>query len=213
MPSLIVHENRRRRVGWCRMYTCYAVSACASVMLWSVTHLLRTLAQIVIDHPAGPGQYLSCHKLLQHSRRYVIVPSDLLMHRAFLGAGFLGGQATSMGMMPGEYVASVRCWLEDSSEDGRNPGKSAVAERYRRPQSSPLKVSVPRGRRPHRLKVGHIFKVRRPNYDRFPYIDVPGGANCCVQGWDEIAARLRRAVADRPGCGEDGAGDRMLRGS
>ena len=39
--------------------------------------------------------------------------------------------------------------------------------------------------------------MRRANYDRFPCIAVPGSENSCVQGWDEIARRLRRAVAER----------------
>jgi mannose-6-phosphate isomerase class I len=38
--------------------------------------------------------------------------------------------------------------------------------------------------------------VRRANYDRFPCIAVPGGEKSCVQGWEAIAAWLRRAVAE-----------------
>jgi mannose-6-phosphate isomerase class I len=34
-------------------------------------------------------------------------------------------------------------------------------------------------------------------YDRFPSIPVPGGDGACVQGWEAIAERLRRAVAGR----------------
>jgi hypothetical protein len=61
---------------------------------------------------------------------------------------FVVQTSSSMGMAPGEYVASIRCWVEDPSEDGTNKGKNAVAERYRRPQTSPLKVSVPEGSEP-----------------------------------------------------------------
>ncbi len=39
--------------------------------------------------------------------------------------------------------------------------------------------------------------MRTSNYDKFPFIEVPGGANCCVQGWTQVAARLRQAVANR----------------
>ncbi len=39
--------------------------------------------------------------------------------------------------------------------------------------------------------------MRTPNYDKFPFVAVPGGENCCFQGWDDIAGRLRRAVAER----------------
>ena len=39
--------------------------------------------------------------------------------------------------------------------------------------------------------------MKRANYDRFPCVAVPGGERSCVQGWDAIAARLRRAVAER----------------
>jgi hypothetical protein len=61
---------------------------------------------------------------------------------------FVVQSSSSMGMVPGEYVASIRCWLEDPAEDGTNKGKSAVAEQYRRTQTSPLKVSVPEGSGP-----------------------------------------------------------------
>lgn len=39
--------------------------------------------------------------------------------------------------------------------------------------------------------------MRKSNYDKFPCVTVPGGANACVQGWDAIANRLRRAVTER----------------
>jgi len=39
--------------------------------------------------------------------------------------------------------------------------------------------------------------VRRSNYDKFPSVAVPGGEGACVQGWDAIAARLLKAVAER----------------
>ncbi len=36
-----------------------------------------------------------------------------------------------------------------------------------------------------------------PNYDKFPILPVPGGENCCVQGWTGIAARLGQTIARR----------------
>jgi len=39
--------------------------------------------------------------------------------------------------------------------------------------------------------------VRIPNYDKFPFVQVPGGEDDCVQGWDDIAARLRQSIARR----------------
>jgi mannose-6-phosphate isomerase class I len=36
--------------------------------------------------------------------------------------------------------------------------------------------------------------MRNADYDRFPAVAVPGGENCCVQGWDAIAARLSRSL-------------------
>ena len=33
--------------------------------------------------------------------------------------------------------------------------------------------------------------MRKPNYDKFPCVAVPGGENACVLGWDAIATRLR----------------------
>ena len=39
--------------------------------------------------------------------------------------------------------------------------------------------------------------MRKANYDKFPYVAVPGGENACVQGWDAIATRLQQAVAQR----------------
>lgn len=38
---------------------------------------------------------------------------------------------------------------------------------------------------------------RKFNYDKFPVIAVPNGANACVAGLEGCAARLRRAVAER----------------
>ena len=39
--------------------------------------------------------------------------------------------------------------------------------------------------------------MRTPNYDKFPYVQVPAGENCCVDGWPRIAERLQRAIAQR----------------
>lgn len=39
--------------------------------------------------------------------------------------------------------------------------------------------------------------MRKPNYDKFPTIAVPGSNNACVQGWDAIAEKLRNAVTER----------------
>ena len=39
--------------------------------------------------------------------------------------------------------------------------------------------------------------MRKPNYDKFPFVGVPRGENACVQGWDAIATRLQQAVAKR----------------
>ena len=36
--------------------------------------------------------------------------------------------------------------------------------------------------------------MRTPNYDKFPYVQVPGGENCCVQGWTNIAERLCQSI-------------------
>jgi hypothetical protein len=50
------------------------------------------------------------------------------------------------GLMPGEYIATIRCW--EKAPDDRHAGKSAVAERYGSPQTSGLKVTVPEGSGP-----------------------------------------------------------------
>ena len=39
--------------------------------------------------------------------------------------------------------------------------------------------------------------MRKPNYDKFPCVTVPGGETACVQGWDAIAVRLQQTVARR----------------
>ena len=39
--------------------------------------------------------------------------------------------------------------------------------------------------------------MRRSNYDKYPYVEVPGGGGTAVTGWEGIAARLRQAVAAR----------------
>ena len=40
--------------------------------------------------------------------------------------------------------------------------------------------------------------MRNSNYDKFPFVPVPGGETSCVQGWAEIASRLRQSVTRRP---------------
>ncbi len=39
--------------------------------------------------------------------------------------------------------------------------------------------------------------MRTSNYDKFPFVPVPGGETGCVQGWAGIAARLRQRMAQR----------------
>ena len=41
------------------------------------------------------------------------------------------------------------------------------------------------------------MNARKSNYDKFPYVAVPGGENAATQGWDLIAERLRRAIEER----------------
>jgi mannose-6-phosphate isomerase class I len=44
-----------------------------------------------------------------------------------------------------------------------------------------------------------VKAARKSNYDKFPVVAVPQGANACVAGWENCAARLRQAIAQRPG--------------
>src|SRR5580658_3492669 len=37
---------------------------------------------------------------------------------------------------------------------------------------------------------------RKSNYDKFPIVTAPNGANACVTGLEHCVARLRRAVAE-----------------
>jgi hypothetical protein len=53
------------------------------------------------------------------------------------------------GLVPGQYNAAILCWLE--SPDDRGGGKSAVADLYRSPLTSGLKVDVPEGSPPIKL--------------------------------------------------------------
>lgn len=39
--------------------------------------------------------------------------------------------------------------------------------------------------------------MRKPNYDKFPFVTVPDGADACVTGWDAIGEKLKQAVATR----------------
>ena len=39
--------------------------------------------------------------------------------------------------------------------------------------------------------------MRKSNYDKFPFVAVPGGADLCVAGWTACGARLRRAIQQR----------------
>ena len=40
--------------------------------------------------------------------------------------------------------------------------------------------------------------MRKPNYDKYPYVAVPGADKSCVSGWDAIGERLTRAIQSRP---------------
>jgi mannose-6-phosphate isomerase class I len=42
--------------------------------------------------------------------------------------------------------------------------------------------------------------MRKPNYDKFPFIPVPASDNTCVSGWQAIGQRLRDATAARGTC-------------
>lgn len=37
--------------------------------------------------------------------------------------------------------------------------------------------------------------MRKPNYDKYPCVDVPGGEGCCISGWEACLDRLRQAIA------------------
>jgi len=39
--------------------------------------------------------------------------------------------------------------------------------------------------------------MQKSNYDKFPFVKVPGAENACVVGWDRIAQRLQEAIARR----------------
>ncbi len=39
--------------------------------------------------------------------------------------------------------------------------------------------------------------MRTPNYDKFPYVPVPNGEHGCVEGWVNIANRLRKVISQR----------------
>jgi mannose-6-phosphate isomerase class I len=39
--------------------------------------------------------------------------------------------------------------------------------------------------------------VRNSNYDKFPFVQAPDGETACVQGWDDIVARLDQAIRRR----------------
>lgn len=52
-------------------------------------------------------------------------------------------------------------------------------------------MAVARTTQPDRLK------VRKPNYDKFPVVNIHNSADACVTGWDAIASRLQAAIANR----------------
>jgi mannose-6-phosphate isomerase class I len=39
--------------------------------------------------------------------------------------------------------------------------------------------------------------VKKSNYDKYPFVSVPGCEQACVSGWSAVAARLKQAVAQR----------------
>ena len=51
--------------------------------------------------------------------------------------------------------------------------------------------------------------MRRSNYDKFPFVDVPGADTACVAGWPDIGRRLLETVRRRASGGL--GGDRAAR--
>lgn len=47
------------------------------------------------------------------------------------------------------------------------------------------------------LKTATNLTVRKPNYEKYPYVAVPGGEKACVSGWDAIGQQLKLAVGGR----------------
>jgi mannose-6-phosphate isomerase len=39
--------------------------------------------------------------------------------------------------------------------------------------------------------------MRKPNYEKFPFVTVPGAEQACVTGWTDIGNRLKTAIAQR----------------
>jgi mannose-6-phosphate isomerase class I len=39
--------------------------------------------------------------------------------------------------------------------------------------------------------------MRKPNYDKLPFVQVPDGGACCDRGWTDISGRLRQAIGQR----------------
>jgi len=39
--------------------------------------------------------------------------------------------------------------------------------------------------------------MRKPNYDKFPFVQVPDSETACVQGWDDIVTRLQDSISQR----------------
>ncbi|MGO9108795.1 MAG: hypothetical protein ACLP9L_06140, partial [Thermoguttaceae bacterium] len=52
---------------------------------------------------------------------------------------FVVKSADSLGLRPGEYLVTIRCWLETPSDN--ESGKSALPERYSSPNTSKLKLT------------------------------------------------------------------------
>jgi hypothetical protein len=59
---------------------------------------------------------------------------------------FVVKSADTPGMRPGEYLVTIRCWLE--APDESKSGKSAIPDKYSSPQTSGLKLTVPEGSGP-----------------------------------------------------------------
>ena len=78
--------------------------------------------------------------------------------------------------------------------DGLDPVWGSVLLAHEQLTGSPAPAEFLARIKPSREKSQH---VKRSNYDKFPVVPVPNGADACVVGWDSIGDRLRQAIARR----------------
>ncbi len=119
---------------------CMALSGCSR---GSIPGLVRVTGKLTYKGGPWPGKGKINFAPVSSPDNDKLLPAMSLIKE---DGSFVAKSADSLGMKPGEYLVAIRCRLEGGTEE--KPGKSAIPERYSRPNQSDLKLTVPEGSGP-----------------------------------------------------------------